>query len=264
MTYARISADRFGPWAVVTGASSGIGREFARQLAANGLNVVIAARRATALTDLGAEIAQQYGVQHLAVTVDLSESTGPDHLAEATSDLDVGLLVSNAGDLTPGEFLRRELRHSIESLQLNAHSHLVLAHLFGNRLADRGKGGVVLVGAAGAEHGIPWLAAHAAAKAYTNTLGRGLHTEFATHGINLTVLAPGPTHTELQSRRSLPDSVGMAASDCVSQALKALESGRGMVIPGMLARVMNRLPAGLNRRLAGQTMATAAAQASDR
>ncbi|WP_432954040.1 SDR family NAD(P)-dependent oxidoreductase [Micromonospora haikouensis] len=140
----------------------------------------------------------------------------------------------------------------------------MLARVFGRRLADRGRGGVVLVGAAGAEHGIPWLAAPAAAKAYTNTLGWGLHAEFAARGVTVTVLAPGPTRTELQSRRSLPDSVGMTASDCVSQALRALEAGRGMVIPGVVARVLNRLPATLTRRIAGRTMAAAAAQESNR
>ncbi|WFE56426.1 SDR family NAD(P)-dependent oxidoreductase [Micromonospora sp. WMMD712] len=264
MTYVKISADRFGPWALVTGASSGIGREFARQLAANGLHVVLAARRTDTLAELGAEIESRYGVRHLAVTVDLSDASGPDRLAEATSSLDVGLLVSNAGDLTPGEFLSQDLRHSVDSLQLNAYSHLVLARVFGGRLADRGRGGVVLVGAAGAEHGIPWLAAHAAAKAYTNTLGRGLHAEFAARGVTVTVLAPGPTRTELQSRRSLPDSVGMTAADCVSQALRALAAGRGMVVPGVVARVMNRLPASLTRRIAGRTMAAAAAQESAR
>ncbi|WP_255630248.1 SDR family NAD(P)-dependent oxidoreductase [Jidongwangia harbinensis] len=106
-----ISADRFGPWAVVTGATAGIGREFARQLAANGLNLVLVARRTELLTVLGGELERQYRVQCRSIASDLADPAEPHRLAEATSDLDVGLLVSNAGDLTPGQFLDRDLSY---------------------------------------------------------------------------------------------------------------------------------------------------------
>lgn len=259
MTFTRVSTDEFGPWAVVTGASAGIGREFVRQLAASGLDVVLVARRTGLLTDLGAEIEHEYGVRHRVVTVDLSRPDGPDHLARATAELDVGLLVSNAGDLLPGEFLGRDLHHAVHSLHLNAYSHLTLAHHFGNRFSERGKGGVLLVGAAGAEHGIPWLAAHAASKAYVNALGRGLHAEFASRGLRMTVLTPGPTRTELQDRRSLPDT-GLAVSHSVSAALDALRSGRVEVAPGLAARLLRLLPPSLSRRISGRTMAAVSSQ----
>ncbi|GAA0598226.1 SDR family NAD(P)-dependent oxidoreductase [Kribbella sandramycini] len=258
MTHVELPTAKFGPWAVVTGASAGIGREFARQLAAGGLNVVISARRAAPLAELGAELEQQYDVRHRAVVADMSQPNGPHHLIEATADLDVGLLVSNAGDLVPGEFLGRELQYAFDSWQLNAGSHLVLTHHFGQRLAERGAGGVLLVGAAGAESGIPWAAAHAAAKAYTNTLARGLHAEFAERGLNLTVLTPGPTRTELQSRRALPETGGTTVSNAVSTALKALKAGDVEVTPGLAARVLNSLPASMSRRISGRTMAAAA------
>ncbi|MFY1669246.1 SDR family NAD(P)-dependent oxidoreductase [Plantactinospora sp. WMMB334] len=256
MAVVSVSTDQFGPWAVVTGASSGIGREFARQLAACGLNVVITGR-SPVLTDIGVEIEREYGVLHRAVFVDLSKATGADRVAEATSDLDVGLLVSNAGDMVPGEFLERDLRYALESMQLNALSHVMLAHHYGKRLARRGRGGVVLVGGAGAENGMPWAATHAAAKAYTNALGRSLHTEFATRGLTLTVLTPGPTRSGLQNRRSLPQAGLMAAADCVSAALKALRAGQVEVTPGLTARILNRLPASVSRKMAGQAMMNA-------
>ncbi|PXX61738.1 hypothetical protein DFR70_108296 [Nocardia tenerifensis] len=261
MGHKKISADRFGPWAVVTGPSSGIGREFALQLAANGLNVVLAARRADTLAVLAEELQREYDVECLVVVIDLADPVQLDHLVEATSDLDIGLLVSNAGDLTPGGFLDQELSAAVKSLHLNAYSHLVLTHRFGERMARRGKGGVVLLGSPGAEHGIPWLAAHTAAKSYVNTLGRGLHSEFAARGITLVVLAPGAVATELQRRRALPEAGAMSVSDCVSQALRGLESGRAEVIPGLVPRVMRRLPARVTRRLLGKVMATAAERA---
>ncbi|MEU3986560.1 SDR family NAD(P)-dependent oxidoreductase [Streptomyces sp. NPDC026672] len=260
MSHIELPADKFGPWTVVTGASAGIGREFVRQLAANGFNVVISARRATALAELGSWIEQEHGVRHRAVIADMSHRDGPGRLLEATEDLDIGLLVSNAGDLLPGEFLGRSLQPALDSWQLNAGSHLVLTHEFGQRLAARGKGGVLLVGAAGAENGIPWLAAHAAAKAYTNTLARGLHSEFADRGINITVLTPGPTRTELQNRRSLPDTGGTTVTNAVSAAFKALKAGDVEVTPGLAARVLNNLPASMSRRMSGRTMSAIAAQ----
>src|SRR6266496_5834654 len=100
-----IEKNTFGPWALITGASSGIGKEFARQLAASGLNLVLVARRLPMLEELGRQLEKEFGVQYRAVGVDLTEDDFLETLAEATRDLDVGLLISNAGAGIPGEFL---------------------------------------------------------------------------------------------------------------------------------------------------------------
>src|SRR5712664_3716722 len=99
-----LDKDRFGPWALVTGASSGIGKELTRQLAANGLNVVIAARRIDFLRELGDGIEREFSVQSRAVQVDLSEDESIDKITDATRDLDIGLIVSNAGAVRGGGF----------------------------------------------------------------------------------------------------------------------------------------------------------------
>ena len=101
---------RFGPWALVTGASSGIGKELSRQLAANGLNVVIAARRIDLLKELGDGIEREFSVQSRAVQVDLSEDDSIDKIKDATRDLDIGLIVSNAGAVKAGEFMTMPLK----------------------------------------------------------------------------------------------------------------------------------------------------------
>jgi short-subunit dehydrogenase len=93
----QIDKKRFGPWALVTGASSGIGREFARQLAASGINIVLVARREAFLKEAGAEISKRYGVEHRVVVLDLSREDFIGQLASATDDLDIGLVVANAG-----------------------------------------------------------------------------------------------------------------------------------------------------------------------
>jgi short-subunit dehydrogenase len=165
----------FGPWAVITGASSGIGEAFARALAADGVHVVLAARRTERLAALGAELGRDHGVAHRVVTVDLADPDGPATLVEATAGLDVGLLVSNAGAGHPGRFVDQDLDDLHRRLRLNAVAHLDLAHAFARPLVARGRGGIVLVGALGASAGIPHMAHESGSKAYVDALGTALH-----------------------------------------------------------------------------------------
>jgi len=241
----RVNADQFGPWAVVTGASSGIGREFADQLAAVGINVVLVARRRDLLEDLGAELAGQYGVASRAVCVDLSDPGALSVVAEATADIDVGLLVSNAGAALSGPFLDSDLQAQRAIVRLNTAAHLGLTHHFAQRLARRGRGGIILVSALGSIHGVPYMANSAATKAYVASLGAGLHGELAKHGVHVTVLHPGPTRTPAIGELGLdPDKMPispMAPDVCAREALRALARNRARCIPGR----MNRMTAAL-------------------
>jgi short-subunit dehydrogenase len=237
----RVNADQFGPWAVVTGASSGIGREFARQLAAAGINVVLVARRLAILQDLDAALAGHYGIDSRAVGVDLSDPGALTLIADATADIDVGLLVSNAGAALPGPFLDSSLEAQRAILRLNTAAHLGLSHHFGERLARRGRGGIVLVSALGAIHGVPYIANTAATKAYVASLGAGLHVELAKHGVHVTVLHPGPTRTPAMAELGLDSDKmpipPMAPDDCAREALRALARNRARCIPGRINRV---------------------------
>ena len=150
-----IDKEQFGPWALITGASSGIGKEFARQIAASGINVVLAARREDLLKQAGVEFSKRYGVEHRVVVLDVSREDFIGRLASATNDLDIGLVVSNAGTGNPGEFLKLDPQLLQATLRLNTMSHLDIAHYFGGKLAERRRGGLILVGAMGAENGIP-------------------------------------------------------------------------------------------------------------
>ena len=153
-----IDEKRFGPWALVTGASSGIGKEFVRQLAAAGLNVALVARRETLLYAVGQGIAKDFNVQYRTVVADLSQGGFLDKLAKATNDLDIGLVVSNAGTGNPGEFLKIDRVELENLLRLNTLAHLDIAHQFGQRLVGRGQGGLLFVGAMGADKGVPYMA----------------------------------------------------------------------------------------------------------
>src|SRR6266404_7699883 len=128
---------RFGPWALVTGASSGIGKEFARQIAASGINIALVARREDLLKEVGVELSRRYGVEHRVVVLDVSREDFIGRLASATDDLDMGLVVSNAGTGNPGEFLKHDRQLLKETLRLNTMSHLDIAHHFGAKLGER-------------------------------------------------------------------------------------------------------------------------------
>ena len=251
---AALDKGQFGPWALVTGASSGIGNEFARQIAASGINVVLVARRDALLAELGRAISQEFDVQYRALAMDLSQEGFIAGLADATHDIDIGLVVSNAGTANPGEFLKldRQLLHA--TLRLNTMAHLDIAHHFGAKLAKRRRGGLILVGAMGAEYGIPCIANDGAAKAYVHSLGEALHYEFKPLGVCVTVLAAGFTNTEVLEKfgfdpKTMPMKP-MSVEQCVSEGLNALRENRSRIIPGRLNRIMNALvPASLARKM---------------
>ena len=252
----RVALDkkRFGPWALVTGASSGIGKEFARQIAASGINVVLVARRENLLDEVGQGLANGFNVQYRNVVADLSQEGFLDKLAEATNDLDIGLVVSNAGTGNPGEFLKLDRQLHRTTLRVSTMAHLDITHHFGAKLVKRGRGGLMLAGAMGAEAGVPRMANDGAAKAYVHSLGEALHYEFKPRGVYVTVLAAGFTNTAVLEKFGLEPKTmpmkPMSVEQCVSEALGGLRKNRSKVIPGRLNRILNALvPASLARKI---------------
>ena len=271
---AALDKERFGPWALVTGASSGIGKEFARQIAASGINVVLVARREALLNEVGRAIsAGPFGVQYRALAMDLSQEGFIARLADATHDLDIGLVVSNAGTGNPGEFLKLDRQLLQETLRLSTMAHLDITHHFGAKLAKRRRGGLILAGAMGAENGVPCMANDGAAKAYVHSLGEALHYEFKPLGVYVTVLAAGFTNTAVLEKFGLDPKTmpmkPMSVEQCVSEGLSGLLKNRSRIVPGRLNRIMNALvPASLARKMEadmlGKGLASKSAVASAR
>jgi len=255
-----IDKNKFGPWAIVTGASSGIGAEFAQQLAASGLNLVLVARRLPVLEEVGRGLAKQFGVAYRAVGVDLSDERFLEPLAEATRDLDVGLVISNAGATVYGEFLTRDRASLHESLRLNVTAHLNLIHHYGQGLAKRRRGGVILVSSMAGLQGTPYMTDYAAAKAYVLSLGEALHVEFQKLGLHVTVLLPGPTDTPMMTNSGTDPSDTpmklMSAQECVAEGLAALGANRATHIAGRLNRMMLALiPRSVRPKMMGAMVA---------
>jgi uncharacterized protein len=262
---AALDKRRFGPWALVTGASSGIGKEFARQIAASGINVVLVARRDALLAELGRAISQEFDVQYRALAMDLSQEGFIAGLADATDDIDIGLVVSNAGTPNPGAFLKLDRQLLQATLRLNTMAHLDITHHFGAKLAERRRGGLILIGSMGAEIGVPFLANDGGAKAYVHSLGEALHYEFKPWGVYVTVVPPPLTNTAVLAKlgfdpRTMPMKP-MSVEQCVSEGLNALRENRSRIVPGRMNRIMNALvPAFVKRTFTAKMLGKALAK----
>lgn len=228
---------RYGPWAVVTGASEGIGRSFATALARRGFHLVLVARRLQALEALAESLAREHNNQVKVIAADLSTAKGVATVLEDSARHDVGLVVCAAGFGTAGPFLAGDIGEELDMLQVNCGATTALSWGFGRRFDARGRGGLILLSSIVAFQGVPRAAHYAATKSYVQTLAEGLRIEWADRGIDVLAVAPGPVSTGFARRSKL--SMGRAESpDVVAlESLKAL-GRRGTVRPGLLAKVL--------------------------
>lgn len=230
-------AQRYGPWAVVTGASDGIGRAFAHHLAAQGLHLVLVARREAVLLELAAELQRKHGTPCVVFAADLSDLKAVDRLVERTAPLDVGLLVAAAGFGTSGPLLDSSLGVQAQMADLNCTSVTAQAWHFGRRFAKRGCGGVVFLSSLLAFHGTPRAAHYAATKAYVQTLAEGLRVEWAPLGVDVVASAPGPTRTGFAARANMRMAQALPAEVVARVTMQAL--GRKTTVrPGWLSKLL--------------------------
>lgn len=229
--------DRYGPWAVVTGASDGIGRAMAKELAAAGVNLVLVARRVDVLATLGQELAAAHGVETAVVAVDLAPSAGVGELLARTADLDVGLLVAAAGFGTAGRFLDNDLAVELDMLDVNCRAVAALGYHFGRRFVARKRGGLVFLSSLVAFQGAPRAAHYAATKAYVQTLAEGLRAELAPFGVAVVAAAPGPVQSGFAARAGLRMNQAADPRTIARGTLAAL-GRRGTVRPGGLAKLL--------------------------
>jgi len=189
-------SDRYGPVALVTGASSGIGRSFAEQLAARGFDLVLVARRVQRLEELARDLTTKHGVRVTVAQVDLAAPNAAQQILDATAALDVGLVISNAGFGFKGAYDSGDPQTMSDLLMVNCHVPMLLARGFVPRLRARGRGGIVLTSSIEGLMGVPFSTAYAASKAFAVSLGEGLWAELTPQGIDVLTLCPGATDTE--------------------------------------------------------------------
>lgn len=261
--------------ALVTGASSGLGEEFARQLARRGYDIVLVARRRERLETLGASLAAVHGVSAEVLAADLSDEEQIGWVERRLSAGDVDLLVNNAGLGTVGEFSELPLDGEVRQVDINVRALLRLAHAALRSMIPRGSGAIINIASMAAYQPVPYNATYAATKAFVLSLSEALHEEAKAHGITVTCLCPGPVRTEFQQvagikatrmrgRPLLRYMAGESAVGVVQTALAGLDAGEAVVIPGLVNHAITRssraLPRSIVRRIAGAAFAGQARQ----
>ncbi len=249
--------ERYGPWGVVTGATDGMGRACAQELAAKGLHLVLVARRVERLIALANTRQAAHGVQVRVVAADLSTDAGHLQLMAGVADLEVGLLVAAAGHGSAGPLLDQSLDNELDMVHVNVRAVLAQVWHLGRAMKARGHGGVVLFGSLLGFHGTPGSANYAATKAYVQSLAEALHVEWRPHGVDVLSCAPGPVHTGFAARARMQMAQAADPQAVARATLKAL-GRQSTVRPGWLAKVLGwslgTAPRGLRVRIMGQIM----------
>ena len=220
-------AEKYGPWAVVAGASEGLGAAFATELAKRGLSLVLLARRAQALDEVAGSLRKTYGVEVKTAAVDLGQPDVLDRVREATAGLDVGLLVYNAAYSEIGRFLEQDVAGKLKTLDVNCRAPLLLTDHFGRTMAARGRGGILLMSSMAGFQGAALVAVYAATKAFNTVLGEGLWYELRDQGVDVLPFVAGATTTP-NFLKTAPRKGGaplMSSESVAREALDALGNG---------------------------------------
>lgn len=233
-------ATRYGPWAVVAGASQGIGEAWAHALAARGLNLVLTARRESLLRETAEAVAREHGVETRALALDLGGADALARLRALTDGLEVGFLVYNAAHAPIGEFLSQTLESQLSTIDVNCRGVLSLCHHYAGHMAERRRGGIVLMSSMSGWQGSAMVSVYAATKAFNTILAEGLWSELEAYGVDVQACVAGATltpnfvdQTPVERQRG---AFPMQPQAVVSAALARLGSG-----PTSIAGRVNRV-----------------------
>lgn len=229
--------NNYGPWALVTGASSGIGLELSLQLASGGFNLILCARNIERLQTTESQIRKRYNVEIKLVSADMSEQADIDLLIKEVHNLDIGLVILSAGYGTSGLFVHSSIHREINMIRVNCESVLTLSHYFAQRMSAKGKGGIILLSSIVAFQGVPNAAHYAATKAYIQSLGEALAIELKPFGVDVLSAAPGPVLTGFGARANMTMGKSLKPAEIGEPILKAL-GRKNTVYPGLLTKLL--------------------------
>lgn len=228
---------KYGEWAIVTGASSGIGLAIARQLASAGFNLIINARNGAQLEKLQKELSFNYAVEVKPAVADLSEAEGVEKLIFLSKGLKVGLLVNNAGYGSSGLFVSSSLPVELNMLRVNCEAVLSLSHYFAQRFKEQKRGGIIFMSSLVAFQGVPYAAHYAATKAYIQSFAEGLAAELKPFNVAVLAAAPGPVESGFGKRANMQMGKALLPDKISGPILKALGKRR-TVVPGLFSKVL--------------------------
>lgn len=248
---------QFGPAALITGASDGIGRAFAQHLAAQGFDLILVARRETQLAALARDLAAAHGITARIIVADLSDPGAVQRVLADTQDQKIGLLVAAAGFGSVGPFLAQDAASEATMVDVNCRSVVELTHGIASRMAQAGAGGIVMFGSLVGFQGAPGSATYAATKGFVQGFAEALGVELRPKGISVQSVAPGPVGTGFAARSGMQMGRAETPETVARVALAALPRG-GTIRPGFLAKLLGWSMAMLPRpgrvRLMGQIM----------
>jgi short-subunit dehydrogenase len=232
-----MQADWNGKWALVTGASAGIGVALARELAAGGANLVLTARRKDRLDELSASLRSRHKVKTEVFVADLAEAGAPEKIFAFTKEkgLDIDLLINNAGFGQFGEFPSVEIQRLLDMVQVNCHAVVHLTRLYLPEMIARHRGDVLILASTASFQAVPYISTYAATKAFDLLFAEGLAEEMKPYGIRVCALCPGSTETEFHVVAGQDQFIRKAetAEKVARTGLKALAAGKSYVISGL-------------------------------
>jgi short-subunit dehydrogenase len=249
--------EKYGRWAVVTGASSGIGKAFAVHLASQGFNLVITARRQTELYEIANSLEQQFGVESIVVVLDLTSEGATEQLIRRCNELEVGVFVASAGFGSSGQFTESSVKEELEMIDVNCRVVTEQIYHFAKVFSKKGSGAIILLSSVVAFQGVPLSSVYAATKAFVQTLAEGLHFELKNHSVDVLAVAPGPVKSGFSERARLSPGKLEDPEIIARQSIAALGK-RVTVRPGFLAKLLDlalTLPRAMRIRIMSLVMA---------
>ncbi len=229
--------NKYGEWAIITGASSGIGFELATQLASAGFNLVINGRHLDRLREIEKQLKVSSTIEIKIVASDVAETEGIEKIIQSTQGLNIGLLVVSAGYGTSGLFIDSSLHAEINMLRVNCEALLSLTHYYSQQFVQEKRGGIILMSSMVAFQGTPYSANYAATKAYVQTLAEALAVELKPHHVDVLAAAPGPVESGFSQRANMKMSMSMTPQQVGVPILKAL-GRKTTVLPGFLTKFL--------------------------
>jgi uncharacterized protein len=231
-------AKSYGPWAVIAGASEGIGVSFARKFAQSGIHLVLIARQEALLQELARELRGKFKVQARVLALDLSQPDMLERVSKLTDDVEVGLLVFNTGaSYGLGRFLQVSLAAVQKMIRISPLGMASLAHHFGSKMAARGRGGIVLMGSLAGNAGAATMVGYGAVKAFTQVFAEGLWSELKPLGVDVVYMVLGATNTPARARQVLTDAPGQFVAPCDDVAQECMDNIRNgpVLVPAYMA-----------------------------
>jgi len=231
-------------WSLITGASSGIGRELALKMAKSGHNLVLVARREKLLHRLKQEILESCEVTVVVIAADLASSIDVDKIIRFldSSQVNLDVLFNNAGFGLNGEFCEGDLSQQLKQIDVNCRALVQLSYEVGKRMKDQGRGDILHVASIGGLSPTPYYAVYGATKAFVISFSQALSAELKEYGVSVKVICPGATNTEFAAvsnfRGTLPNNGQLqSAGEVAEEAMRGLSSQKNMIIPGVINRI---------------------------